>query len=94
MTILMALACHFVGDFAFQSEWLASQKGKSWEINLYHCLIYTAVFVLAGCLWWQALVLLGSHFIIDPLKARWNIVRSIWLDQLLHVVVILLLFNA
>ena len=91
MEILIWLfAGHFIGDFPCQSQWMASQKGKSWEVNLYHALVYTfTVFVIAALggfllsLWAIALIL-GSHFLIDPLKARWNIVKYIWLDQILH----------
>ncbi len=32
-TLLIWLACHFVGDFAFQSTWMSTEKGKSWEVN-------------------------------------------------------------
>ncbi len=28
-TLLIWLACHFVGDFAFQSTWMSMEKGKS-----------------------------------------------------------------
>jgi len=42
-TLLIWLACHFVGDFAFQSTWMSVEKGKSWEVNFYHCATYTAV---------------------------------------------------
>ena len=44
--LLVWLACHFVGDFAFQSTWMSVEKGKSWEINFYHCATYTATFIL------------------------------------------------
>src|SRR5438045_9779556 len=43
-TMLIWFACHFVGDFAFQSTWMTMEKGKSWEVNFYHCATYTAVF--------------------------------------------------
>ncbi len=93
--LVWMLAGHFMGDFAFQSEWMAKEKAKSWEVNAYHALVYTAsVFVTV---WFggiklvpAALVLLAvSHFVIDPLKARYNIIKSIWVDQLLHILVIL-----
>ena len=45
-TLLIWLACHFVGDFAFQSTWMSIEKGKSWEVNFYHCATYTATFIL------------------------------------------------
>ncbi len=94
-TILWLIAGHFIGDCAFQTEWLSSQKGKSWEINAYHALVYTAtIFVVAkiggvtlSCL--ALALVVSSHFVIDPLKARWAIIKPIWLDQLLHLVVLL-----
>jgi hypothetical protein len=93
--LLTWLACHFVGDFAFQSTWMSVEKGKSWEVNFYHCATYTAVFVLfAHPSFATVAVLLCAHFIVDALKARYKVIRSIWLDQLLHIatiVVILLL---
>jgi hypothetical protein len=93
MNILVAIACHFVGDFPFQPDWMASNKGTNYEILLYHCLTYASVFVLwGGASWGQALILLGSHFIIDMLKARWGIVKKIWVDQILHMLVIMGLF--
>lgn len=91
---LLLLACHFVGDFAFQSEWLSNNKGKSWEMNFYHVATYTAVFVLFGG--GLSLLSLGiifvSHFLIDPLSSRWGIVKDIWQDQLLHVLVLIFIF--
>lgn len=91
---LWLVAGHFIGDFPFQNEWMVTQKGKSWEVNLYHALVYTsAILVVAGIggfnLPFSAVVILAaSHFLIDPLKARWNIVKYIWLDQILHLIVL------
>ncbi len=90
--LLIWLACHFIGDFAFQSTWMSIEKGKSWEVNFYHCATYTATFVLfAHPSLLATVVLFGTHFVIDPLKARYKVIGPIWLDQLLHVVTILLI---
>ena len=90
--LLVWLACHFIGDFAFQSTWMSSEKGKSWEVNFYHCATYTATFVLfAHPSLLAVAVLFGTHFIIDPLKSRYKVIGPIWLDQLLHIVTILLI---
>lgn len=92
--LLWLLAGHFIGDFAFQSEWMASQKGYSWEINAYHAATYSAaVFLTCGVGgFYLPPAIIGlffiSHFLIDPLKARWNIVKHIWLDQALHFLII------
>ena len=91
-TFLVWLACHFVGDFAFQSTWMSIEKGNSWEVNFYHCATYTAVFVLFAHPSLSAIViLLGSHFVIDSLKARYKVIGPIWVDQLLHIVTITLI---
>ena len=88
-TLLVWLACHFIGDFAFQSTWMSMEKGKSWEVNFYHCATYIAVFVLfAHTSPLATAALFGTHFLIDPLKARYKIIGPIWLDQLLHVLTI------
>ena len=91
-TLLIWLSCHFIGDFAFQSTWMSIEKGKSWEVNFYHCATYTATFVLfAHPSLLATAVLFGTHFVIDPMKSRYNVIGSIWLDQLLHILTILLL---
>ncbi|HEY0753321.1 MAG TPA: DUF3307 domain-containing protein [Ktedonobacteraceae bacterium] len=85
------LACHFIGDFAFQSTWMTIEKGKSWEVNFYHAATYTAVFVLfARSSILAATIIFLTHVVVDPLKARYKLIGPIWLDQLLHIVTILL----
>ncbi len=91
-TLLIWLACHFIGDFAFQSAWMSMEKGKSWEINFYHCATYTAVFVLfAHASSLAIVILLCTHFVIDPLKARYKLIGPIWLDQFLHILTIFII---
>jgi hypothetical protein len=93
--LLTWLACHFVGDFAFQSTWMTLEKGKSWEVNFYHAATYTAVFVLfAHASPLAAAVLFGAHVVVDPLKARYKVIGPIWLDQLIHLVTIGLILLA
>ncbi len=90
--LLIWLACHFVGDFAFQSTWMSVEKGKSWEINFYHCATYTAVFVLfAHPTLLAIMLLLVTHYIIDTLKARYKVIGPIWVDQSLHILTIVLI---
>ena len=93
------LAGHFLGDFPFQSEWMVANKGTSWEINAYHAFVYAStIFVVAKIggielSTWAFFILFTSHFIIDPLKARWKIVKNIWIDQLLHLLVLLFIIS-
>ncbi len=93
-TLLIWLACHFVGDFAFQSTWMSMEKGKSWEVNFYHCATYSTTFVLfAHTSLLATSIILVTHYIVDTLKARYKVIGPIWVDQLLHVgTLILILF--
>jgi hypothetical protein len=73
---------------------MSMEKGKSWEVNFYHCATYTAVFVLfAHPTWLATLILFGTHCIIDPLKARYKLIGPIWVDQLLHLLTIVLILG-
>lgn len=97
--LLLLIAAHFLGDFPFQSEWMIKMKETSWEINGYHALTYTATFYVLAYLGnvalpiWFFLGILISHFFIDPLKARYKVIKNIWLDQILHLSIIYLLFS-
>lgn len=100
---LLVLVCHFIGDFAFQSAWMAAEKGKKVEVLLYHCATYTAPFALTlvlirwltdlepNILWCVSAIFL-THVLIDTLSARLHIIKTIWCDQLCHAVVLTLIF--
>ncbi len=92
MNLIYAMACHFIGDFPLQSEFLALNKGKSTEIMIYHVAIYTSLFILLGATAVQCSMIFFTHYIIDNLKARYGIIKSIWFDQLLHMTVLVVLF--
>jgi len=98
MLFLWLLAGHFLGDFAFQSDWMAREKGKSWEVGGYHSLIHAATVLVVAkiggfelsfpSLFW----LLASHLLADSLKSRWKIVKTIWQDQILHIIILVIVF--
>lgn len=97
MILLWLVAGHFLGDFAFQSDWMTKRKGESWEAMAYHTLVHAAAVLVVTKiggfeLSYLALVLLvGLHFFVDPLKSRWKIVKSIWLDQILHIAILVMI---
>lgn len=88
---------HFIGDFPFQSDWMAKKKRESWEVRIYHVLVYTATVVLASKVGGFELrlsviaTILASHFFIEPLEPRQGIIKPIWLDQILHILVLILI---
>ena len=97
LSITLLLTCHFIGDYPFQSVWMIINKGKDWEILFYHCASYTAPFALLALVPTMHITIAGlltiliSHMFIDALKARWNLVKTIWADQLLHLSVLAIL---
>ena len=83
---------HFIGDFPCQVQWFVDMKGKSYEVMFYHCAVYSAVVCALGKLGWlEFFILLGTHFVIDNLKARYKKIKEIWQDQLLHIGVLYLI---
>jgi len=76
---IIFLLCHLVGDFIFQSDWMAMNKSKKTWNCLVHCIIYTSCFLVLT-LSWKALIFIGvTHFIFD----RFPIIikRLIWLKN-------------
>ncbi len=88
-TILMLVICHMLGDYFLQVDFIASTKGKNWYHLIVHCVLYVVPFILVFGLDWRMYVLLVSHIIIDPLKARYNKLTYLQ-DQVLHYLILLI----
>ena len=87
--LLALFGLHFIADFPWQGDWLGLNKGKNWELMVYHCLIYAGSFAVFTNLSWKYIaIIFVTHLIIDPLKARWGIIKAIWQDQVLHLLVL------
>lgn len=43
-TILILVACHLIGDYVLQSNYLAMNKGKNWYEMFVHCFLYCIPF--------------------------------------------------
>lgn len=88
---LVLFACHHVGDFAFQSQWMAVEKKNSREVLAYHVFMQASPFMLLGLLPGTHVTAIGIvihmilHGIVDELKCR-NKIKTIWQDQLCHYV--------
>lgn len=84
MTLLYKLlACHMLGDYVLQTDFLAKTKGENWWHLLAHCVTYTVPFALVFGIDWHIGYLLVLHFITDALKARGHI--GYVYDQVLHL---------
>ena len=80
------LACHFMGDYVLQVNYIAQTKGKNWWHMVTHCILYTVPFALTFGIDWRLAVILISHFIIDSLKARWHVIGYA-ADQVDHLLI-------
>lgn len=61
---------HLVGDFLFQTRWMAEKKASQWDALLLHTLIYTLVIAifakpLGGLNWFSLFIIFLAHVILD-----------------------------
>jgi Protein of unknown function (DUF3307) len=76
------IGMHYLGDFALQSDYMASNKGKNLHVLVGHCMIH-AMLTFYASVWQFALLEFISHFTIDSLKCKGKI--SFNTDQFLHL---------
>ena len=88
-TLFYLVLCHLIGDYLFQTDFIAKTKGSNWYHMLVHCGLYIAPFAFCFGITWQLGILFVAHMIIDPLKARYNKINY-WQDQILHYLLLLL----
>ena len=98
MIFIPLILAHLLGDFLLQpNSWVADKERKKLNsVFLYfHILIHIAfvfLFLWDLNLWWIALIIGGSHFLIDTAKLHFqtNKTKRSWffIDQALHFLVI------
>jgi hypothetical protein len=86
--IILLICCHLIGDYVFQSDFIAKTKGENWYHLIVHCVLYCLPFFTFFEFTWQLLFIFITHAIIDTLKARYNKINYAT-DQLLHYIVML-----
>ncbi|MGZ5264134.1 MAG: DUF3307 domain-containing protein [Kaistella sp.] len=101
MILIPLILAHLLGDFLLQpNSWVADkEKKKLGSIYLYlHVLIHMVlvmIFLWNIDLWWIALIVGVTHFIIDGIKLSFQTAKTkrtwFFVDQLLHVAVIVML---
>lgn len=84
------LACHMLGDYVLQTDFLAKTKGENWWHLLAHCVAYTVPFVVAFGIDWRIGYLLVMHLFIDALKARHYIGYAC--DQTSHMLALIVYY--
>lgn len=102
---LCVIMAHFVGDYLFQTEYMAMNKGKSNYILLAHCFCYGFGVMIITKLFnvniteLGLLIIIGLHFPIDYLKARSISTkyltdnRALLVDQVLHYILLFIFIN-
>ncbi len=98
MVFIQLILAHLFGDFILQpNSWVAEKESKKLKSRyLYlHVLIHTIlsfIFLWNTQLWWVAVLVGFSHFIIDAAKLSFQTAKSkkscFFIDQALHIVVI------
>lgn len=98
MIFIQLILAHLLGDFILQpNSWVAEKENKKLKSKyLYlHILIHTVlsfIFLWNLELWWVAVLVGISHFIIDAAKLSFQTVKNkknwFFIDQALHIVVI------
>ena len=92
MFLLNPIFCHLVGDYVLQSDFLAKTKGENRYHLFVHSLLYTLPFYLLYGLDGRFIALFLSHFLIDEMKAKWNMINY-FTDQVLHYIIAILLYG-
>ena len=85
------IACHVVGDYALQTAFLAKNKGRDWYALVVHCLLYSVPFAVIFGIDWRLAVLVGTHLVVDALKARYQKI-DLAADQILHYLIAAVLY--
>ena len=78
--ILLILILHFIGDFLFQSNYMATNKSKDSKALSFHIFAYMIPLGIIG--FWYAIINGILHFIIDYLTSR--ITSKLWKEQKIH----------
>jgi hypothetical protein len=102
--LVLLLAGHVLGDFLFQTEWMAREKERRWGPLLLHCLVMLVVHAavvapfVTGRLVLGLVLLALSHLLFDTLRIRafgtWGAsLGAFFLDQALHVGAVLILWG-
>lgn len=72
--IALAFLAHFVGDYLFQSDWMASEKTKRWWPAVAHALTYGLPFLVVTRSIPALVVIVATHAVIDHYRLARHVV--------------------
>ena len=82
-TIIWIILCHCLGDYFFQTEYLALNKGSDNYLLFVHSVTYCTPFILKFGLSFKIFIIFIVHFFTDLSKARYDLI-SLKTDQIIH----------
>lgn len=92
-TLIALLFAHILADFLLQTQWMVERK-QNIGVLLGHITIVAALSyaALGFTGHWVVLAVAGSHLLFDAVKTYWpgKSFRAFWIDQALHVAVIVI----
>jgi hypothetical protein len=59
------IVCHLIGDYIFQSNWMALNKVKSYNACFWHALVYSMPFLFLSPSLAAIAFIFASHFTVD-----------------------------
>lgn len=85
------IVCHIIGDYVFQTTYIAEEKKKNAYIMFVHCIAYCIPFILRYNMTYKIVILFTTHIIIDTLKTHTKYINY-WQDQVMHYIIAIVLF--
>jgi len=100
MTILILIFAHCIGDYVFQSQFLATVKATNDFILSVHSILWAGVICLTMFMlgneasYLDIIILFVGHFVIDRIKSRkedktFALTDDLYFDQIAHMIQIM-----
>ncbi len=89
--IYIIFVLHFFGDYFLQNDFIAKTKGSNWWHLIVHSVLYTAPFSLWMGINWRIALIFITHFIVDAMKSRYEMIDYV-LDQTIHLFIVSYLY--
>ena len=90
MNLIKIIFCHIVGDYLFQTDYMAKEKNNNLYILFVHCVCYCLPFIYAFGFNYKIISLLIIHMVIDWMKTKHYI--NIVEDQIAHYTFAIVVF--
>ena len=72
--IALGIIAHLIGDYIFQSHWMATEKTHRWWPAIAHAITYGLPFLLVTQSPWALAVIIGTHAVIDRYRLAKHVV--------------------